>query len=151
MKNSKPMLTSFNFLSWGTYQKGYSESAAKIKDSQWDEIISSAWALSKASCKLPTSADLIIDKNNKIQDFNPCTKIQTANRNKVGTPNTNLRVLYFSPYSACPSFNWGLSLWVRICSMFNHHFWIYHMDYYSLANPSHHCTLQFMFAIHSFY
>ena len=38
--------TLFSFLSWGTYQKGYSKPVVKIKDSQWDKIISSAQALS---------------------------------------------------------------------------------------------------------
>ena len=75
-KKSKLTLTLFNFLSWGTYQKGYSESAVKIKDSQWDEIISSARALSKANHKLPSSAELIvIDSHEVVQDLNPCANL----------------------------------------------------------------------------
>ena len=70
-KRDNSASTSFNFLSWGTYQKGHSESVVKIRDSHWDKIILSTWVYYKASFKLPKSTELIIiDDDEVVQDFN---------------------------------------------------------------------------------
>ena len=59
--NKKLLATQFCHATCGQYQSHYTDSAAKIKDAQWDVIIGTAWCFAKTIRKPVNSAVIVLD------------------------------------------------------------------------------------------
>lgn len=80
--NKRLLATRFCHASYGRYQTQYADSAAKIKDAQWEVIIKAARRISKASQKPVNSSVIILE--DKIDSADSKFHARRANLVEIG-------------------------------------------------------------------